>query len=296
MPQGLDGKVALITGACSGIGLGTVSLFVAEGARVVVADMQDAKGAFLEQCFPGQIRYIHCDVTVEADVKAAAALAASAFGGLDILVNNAGNGGARGGIEQIETKAWDDTFALLVRAPVIGMKHAVPLMKQRGGGAIVNIASIAGQQAGMAGLAYSACKAAVIHLTKVASAELSPQNIRVNAICPGLIATSIIGDSLGLPREAADQMASKIAQVAHKFQPVPKPGLPHDIAQAALFLSTDASAFISGTHLVVDGGLSIGPPTAWSPTAGSPLLDALGITPEKAKGIRKAPIIDEHVE
>jgi len=288
MPGRLEGKVALITGGCSGIGLGTVELFVAEGARVVAADVQDAKGAILEQRFPDTVRYAHCDVTDESEIAAATALAASAFGGLDILFNNAGHGGAIGGVEETDAKAWDDTFALLVRGPAIGMKHAVPLMKARGGGAIVNTASIAGLQAGFGPLAYSAAKAAVIQLTRVAAAELSPLKIRVNAICPGLIATSIFGASFGLPREVADQMAAQIEEVAPKFQPVPKAGLPNDIAEAALYLASDASAFVSGTHLVVDGGLTIGPRSAWSPDSVSPILEALGISPEQAQAMQAA--------
>jgi NAD(P)-dependent dehydrogenase (short-subunit alcohol dehydrogenase family) len=128
----------------------------------------------------------------------------------------------------------------------------------------------------------------VIHLTKVTAAELSPQNIRVNAICPGLIATSIFGASMGLPREVADQMAARIEEVAPQFQPVPKAGVPRDIAEAALYLASDASAFISGTHLVVDGGITIGSRHSWNPEAVSPLLEALGITAEQAEAMQTA--------
>jgi len=288
MPGRLEGKVALITGGCSGIGLGSVELFVAEGAKVIAADVQDAKGAILEQRFPDTVRYAHCDVTVESEIAAATALAVSEFGGLDILFNNAGHGGAIGTVEETDVKAWDDTFALLVRGPAIGMKHAVPLMRARGGGAVVNTASIAGLQAGFGPLAYSAAKAAVIQMTRVAAAELSPMKIRVNALCPGLIATSIFGASFGLTREAADQMAAQIEDVAPRFQPVPKAGLPYDIAEAALFLASDASVFVSGTHLVVDGGLTIGPRSAWSPDSVSPILEALGVTPEQAQAMQAA--------
>jgi NAD(P)-dependent dehydrogenase (short-subunit alcohol dehydrogenase family) len=165
------------------------------------------------------------------------------------------------------------------------MKHATPLMKARGGGSIVNTASIAGLQAGWGPIAYSTAKCAVIHLTKVTAAELSPQNIRVNAICPGLIATSIFGASMGLPREVADQMVARIAEVAPKFQPVPKGGAPSDIAEAALYLASDASAFVTGTHLVVDGGITVGSRHSWSPEAVSPLLDAMGITAEQAQAM-----------
>ncbi len=288
MANRLDNKIALITGAASGIGLGAVELFVAEGARVVAADVQDAKGAILEQRFPGKVVYAHCDVTREADIAAAVGKAQSEFGGLDILFNNAGHGGAVGTVEETNAEAWDQTFALLVRAAILGMKHATPLMKARGGGSIINTASIAGLQAGWGPIAYSTAKCAVIHLSKVTAAELSPQNIRVNAICPGLIATSIFGASMGLPREVADQMAARIEEVAPKFQPVPKAGVPRDIAEAALFLASDASAFISGTHLVVDGGITIGSRHSWNPETVSPLLDALGITAEQAQAMAEA--------
>jgi NAD(P)-dependent dehydrogenase (short-subunit alcohol dehydrogenase family) len=251
----------------------------------VAADVQDEKGAMLEKRFPGKVVYAHCDVTQEADIEAAVGRAKAEFGGLDILFNNAGHGGAVGTVEETNAQAWDDTFALLVRAVILGMKHATPLMKARGGGSIVNTASIAGLQAGWGPIAYSTAKCAVIHLTKVTAAELSPQNIRVNAICPGLIATSIFGASMGLPREVADQMVARIAEVAPKFQPVPKGGAPSDIAEAALYLASDASAFVTGTHLVVDGGITVGSRHSWSPEAVSPLLDAMGITAEQAQAM-----------
>ncbi|HWU78889.1 MAG TPA: SDR family NAD(P)-dependent oxidoreductase, partial [Caulobacter sp.] len=144
----LDGKVAVITGGCSGIGLGTVELFVAHGGKVVAADLQAEKGEMLEKRFPGQVRFAPCDVTHESQVAAALALAQDAFGGLDILFNNAGHGGAPNGVADMTAEGWDATFALLLRGPVLGMKHALPLMLQRGGGSIINTASIAGLQAG----------------------------------------------------------------------------------------------------------------------------------------------------
>lgn len=284
----LEGKVALITGGCSGIGLGTVELFVAEGAQVVAADLQADKGAALEARFKDKVRFAKCDVTQETDIAAAVQLAVSAFGGLDVLFNNAGAGGTMGGVEDMNAAEWDRTFALLVRGPMLGMKHAVPALKARGGGSIINTASIAGLQAGWGPLAYSTAKCAVIHLSKVASAELAPQRIRVNAICPGLIATSIFGASLGLPIAVADQMAARVAEVAPAIQPIPKAGVPDDIAQMALFLGSDASAFVTGGHFVVDGGITIGSRHAWDPTAPSPLLAALGLTPEQAEEMRKA--------
>jgi NAD(P)-dependent dehydrogenase (short-subunit alcohol dehydrogenase family) len=284
----LDGKVAVITGGCSGIGLGAVELFAAEGARLVVADVQDEKGAVLEQRFDGRLRYVHCDVTVESDIARAMAAAAEDFGGLDILFNNAGSGGAHNGVADMTVEAWDGTMNLLLRSVVLGMKHAVPLMQARGGGAIVNTASIAGLEAGWGPLAYSTAKGAVIHLTRVAAAQLARDKIRVNAICPGLIATSIFGASIGLPREVADQMATRVADSAHRFQPVDKAGLPQDIARACLYLASDASAFVSGTHLVVDGGITVGGRHSWDPQTISPILELMGVTPDQVQGLRAA--------
>ena len=276
----LDGKVAMITGAASGIGLGTVELFVAEGARVIAADIQDEKGAMLEKRFPGKVAYAHCDVTSEADIEAAVTEAKTEFGGLDILFNNAGISDRMTSIGEITADGWSWIFDILVRGPALGMKHAVPLMLERGGGSIINTASIAGLQAGFGPIAYSTAKAGVIHMSRVAAAQLSPQKIRVNAICPGLIATSIFGASFGLPREVADQMAARVAENAAQAQPVPKAGLPDDIAQAALYLASDAAAFVSGTHIVVDGGITVGGRHSWDPNMVSPFATILGdLTP-----------------
>jgi NAD(P)-dependent dehydrogenase (short-subunit alcohol dehydrogenase family) len=272
----LDGKVALITGGCSGIGLGTVDLFVAEGCQVVAADIQDEKGRALEQRGAGQVRYVRCDVRREAEIADALALAVSAFGGLDILFNNAGIADQMWQVGEIEAESWDWIFSILVRAPALAIKHAAPLIAARGGGAIVNTASIAGLQAGYGPIAYSSAKAAVLQLTRVVAGQLASQKIRVNALCPGLIATSIFGASFGLPREIADQLAAQIVEVAPKMQPIPKAGLPTDIAEAALFLASDASQFVTGTHLVVDGGITTGPRHSWDPTAPSPFAALVG--------------------
>lgn len=272
----LEGKVAMITGAASGIGLGTVELFVSEGAKVIAADIQDEKGAMLERRFPDAVRYVRCDVTAEADIAAAVALAESAFGGLDIQFNNAGISDRMGTITEVTADGWNWIFDILVRGPALGMKHAVPAMLKRGGGSIINTASIAGLQAGWGPIAYSTAKAGVVHMSRCAAAQLSPQGIRVNAICPGLIATSIFGATLGMTRDAADQMAALVAQNAQIAQPVKKPGLPQDIAQAALYLASDASAFVTGTHLVVDGGITVGSRHSWDPAAGSPFAAIFG--------------------
>ena len=275
----LEGKVCVVTGGVSGIGLGTVELFVAEGARVVAADIQDEKGAMLERRFPDKVRYAHCDVIQEADIERTLALAESEFGGLDVLFNNAGVSDMMREIAEIDAERWNWVFDILVRGPALGMKHAVPMMLARGGGSIINTASIAGLQAGWGPIAYSSAKAAVVHMSKVAAAQLSPQKIRVNAICPGLIATSIFGASMGLPREVADQMAARVAEFGATVQPVPTAGMPEHIAQAALYLASSASAFVSGTHLVVDGGITVGGRHAWDAAAASPFLALFGDVP-----------------
>ena len=280
MANRLDNKIAVITGAASGIGLATVELFIAEGAHVVAADVQDEKGTMLEQRFGDRLAFAHCDVTLEADIAAAITLAKDRFGGLDILFNNAGISDMMSSITEIDAEKWDWIFQLLVRGPALGMKHAVPLMRDRGGGSIINTASIAGMQAGWGPVAYSSAKAAVLHMSKVAAAQLARDHIRVNAICPGLIATSIFGATVGLPRQVADQMAAQIQETGKTFQPVHKAGMPDDIAQAALYLSAQSGAFVSGTHIVVDGGITIGSRHSWDTEAVSPFAAMFGQLPQ----------------
>lgn len=276
----LAGKVALVTGGCSGIGLATVERFVAEGARVVAGDVQDEKGAMLERRFGDALAYRRCDVTHEADIAATVALAAERFGGLDVLVNNAGAGGGPMGAMDMTVEGWDATMALLLRGPMLGTKHAAPLMIARGGGSVINIASIASFEAGW-GLAYGVAKAGVLHLTKLSAAELGQHNIRVNAICPGVIVTPIFGISAGLERAAADQMAASLVDGAARMQPLRRAGAPEDIAAAALYLASDDSAFVTGAHQVVDGGITTGQRIAWDPEALLPIHHALiaAVTP-----------------
>jgi NAD(P)-dependent dehydrogenase (short-subunit alcohol dehydrogenase family) len=272
----LDGKVAVITGGASGIGLATVELFLAQGARVVVADLQHDKGAELEARFPGVLAYAPCDVTDEAQLVAALDRARTAFGGLDILFNNAGLSDQAWKVADIEAQAWDAIFALLVRAPALAIKHAAPMMEARGGGAIVNTASVAALQAGFAPLGYSAAKAALLQLTRAAAPELARRNIRINAVAPGLIATSIFGAAFGMPRPLADELAAKIADRGGSVQPIARTGAAADVAQAVLYLASDAARFVTGTHIVVDGGLTLGPRHAWDPEAPSPLQALFG--------------------
>lgn len=264
----LKDKIAVVTGAASGIGRGTVELFVSEGARVIAADVQDDKGKELERRFNGQVKFVHCDVTSEEDIKKTMQAAADHFGGLDILFNNAGAGGSPNTIEDMTGEAWDRSMDLLLRSVALGTRYAIPFMKARGGGSVINTASVAGLQAGMGPIAYSVAKAAVIHLTRTSAAQLGRSKIRVNAICPGLILTDIFASGMrrmGMTEEMAEQMVSGLRAQAPDAQPIPKAGLPEDIARACLFFASDDSVFVTGTHMVVDGGLTTGPRSAWDP-------------------------------
>lgn len=242
----LDGRVAVITGAASGMGLATAERFVAEGASVVIADFNAETGNAAADRLGEHCRFTKCDVAVEDDVAAAIALATDAFGRLDIVFNNAGVGGAFGPITEIEVDHWDQTFAVLTRGVFLGTKHASRVMIEQGhGGSIINTASIAGRQAGAGPQAYSAAKAAVINLTTTTATELAEHNIRVNAICPGLIFTPLMhsGDL-----DDADRVMQAV-------QPLKMRGEGHHIAGAALWLAGDDSAFVSGEAINVDGGL-----------------------------------------
>jgi NAD(P)-dependent dehydrogenase (short-subunit alcohol dehydrogenase family) len=280
MGQRLQHKVAFISGACSGIGLATTERFVAEGAAVLAADIQDDAGAALQRRFDGRVRYAHCDVTQPAQIEQALAQAAAHFGGLDIVFNNAGAGGMRGGVEEMTIEGWDATMALLLRSVAAGTMYALPHLKARGGGAIVNTSSISALAAGYAPLAYSTAKAAVLHFSKVAAADLAKHRIRVNAVLPGLIATPIFGGGFGFDRDAAQRMAASLTERGGALQPAGRTGQPQDIAEAVVYLASDAAGFVTGTHLVVDGGMTVGTRASWDPQAPRPVQEALGLTPE----------------
>jgi len=258
----LEGKVAVITGATSGIGRRTAELFIAEGARVVAAGRQDDKGAELAEALGDNLAYIHADVCEEAEIKAAIELAVERFGRLDCLFNNAGAPGIAGGIEELTVEGFDRTMAVLVRSVFLGMKHAAPIMKAQRAGSIVSNASIAGLRTGYGPHVYSAAKAAVIHMTRTVAMELGEHGIRVNTVSPGFIATPIFGRSWGLKPAEADQSLDKMAALSSETGPLPRPGLPEDIAHAALWLASDDSAFVTGHDLVVDGGVICG--RSWS--------------------------------
>jgi NAD(P)-dependent dehydrogenase (short-subunit alcohol dehydrogenase family) len=255
----LDNKVAVITGATSGIGLRTAEIFVAEGAKIVIAGRRAAEGETLAKQLGANCRFLQTDVTDEAQIKALISLAIDHFGRIDCLFNNAGGPAQTGGIEGLEVDRFDAAMATLVRSVMLGMKHAAPHMKKQGSGSIINNGSIAGHLAGYSSsVVYGAAKAAVIHLTKCVAMELGESGVRVNSISPGAIATGIFGKALGLSVEAADNTAAKMREIFKAAQPIPRAGLPDDIAHAAVFLASDESSFVNGNDLVVDGGVTGG--------------------------------------
>ncbi len=255
----LDGKVAVITGATSGIGLRSAEAFVAEGAKVVIAGRRVAEGEALAKKLGANCMFRQTDVTVEEEMRALIGLAVEKFGKIDCLFNNAGGPAQTGGIEGLEVARFDAAMASLVRSVMLGMKHAAPYMKKQGYGNIINNGSIAGRLAGFStSIVYGAAKAAVIHLTKCVAMELGESNIRVNSISPGPIATGIFGKALGLSTDAAEKTSDVMRELYKNVQPIPRAGLPDDIAHAAVFLASDESGFINGHDLVIDGAITGG--------------------------------------
>ena len=242
----LDGKVAVITGAASGMGAATAQLFASEGARVLVTDMNEAKGQDVAERLGPNGEFKRVDVSREEDIAAAVDQVRSGWGRLDVMFNNAGFGGARGPIESISEADFDLTVDVLLKGVFFGMKHAAPIMKQQGFGSIISTASVAGLQAGESPHLYTATKAAVIHLTKSVALELGQQGIRVNAICPGVVATPLAHGPLD------EERRQKFRDRFGRHQPIGRVGESEDIAQAALFLASDDSTFITGTAMVVD--------------------------------------------
>ena len=247
----LESKVAIVTGGASGMGLATVRRFLEEGASVVVGDLNSDNGRqLLEELsadgYDEKVRFTVTDVSVEDDVAAMTELALDAFGRLDIVFNNAGIGGAFGPIAELEVDDWDTTFHVLVRSVFLGTKHAAKVLIEQGqGGSIINTASIAGMGGGAGPQAYSAAKAAVVSLSKTTAVELAPHDIRVNAICPGVIFTPLMHSG---NEEQAEEVIEEI-------QPLSKRGEGSDIAGMAVFLAGDDSLFVTGQEHIVDGGL-----------------------------------------
>ncbi len=264
------GRRAVVTGAASGIGRATALRLADEGASVLIGDIDVAGGETLAAESGGRIAFQRCNVT-DPDQIAALMRTAADGGGLDVLVNNAGAGGARERIDEIGAADWDRTQALLLRSVALGIRHAAPPMQARGGGAIVNISSVSALGSGYAPIAYSTAKAGVMHLSRVAAAELARHGIRVNAVLPGFIVTNIFTSAVGVPAEQVEAVKGIIGQGAARAQPVARAGRPEDIAAAVAYLASDDAAFVTGTHLLVDGGLSVGTRASWDADAPSTL-------------------------
>jgi NAD(P)-dependent dehydrogenase (short-subunit alcohol dehydrogenase family) len=288
MTSRLDGKITVITGAASGIGLATLELFVEAGARALAADFNAETGLALEKRFPGVVRFALCDVTKVDQLKAAIDGAAAHFGGLDILFSNAGSGGSPAKVDEWEQTGWDHTQNLLLRSVAAGASFATPHMKQRGGGSIINTSSISALQSGFAPLAYSVAKAGVLHYTQIAAAQLSAHKIRINAVIPGFIATNIFGSSMGMSLDEAKKIAAQVSERSGSANPMGRSGQPRDIAEAVLFLASDAAGFITGTSITVDGGITIGPRHSWDMNVQGPMFDALQMTREQMEALRAA--------
>lgn len=248
----LDGKIAIVTGGTSGIGEGIAKAFVSEGAQVVIAGRREEEGRALEKRIG--VRFVRADVANEADVKGMIDQTLERFGRLDCLVNNAGIPQPMASIIDVDVAMIDQILAVNVRGVILGVKHAARVMLPTGAGSIINIGSVAGHRGGLSAHVYTASKGAVSAFTRSAAAELGEKGIRVNCISPGAIVTGIFGKNAGLEGAKADKVTGVVREIFKTIQPIPRAGLPEDIAQAALFLASDASGFINGQDIVIDGG------------------------------------------
>lgn len=267
----LDDRVAVVTGGASGIGEGIAVRFSEEGAHVVVADIDTAAGGRVAKEVDGV--FVECDVTREADLARAVDVAVTEYGGLHCFVGNAGYGGVLGPITELDEDGFDRTVAVLLKGVAFGMKHACRVMQGQGSGSIISTSSVAGLMGGMGPHVYSACKAAVIGITRSVALEQGPYGIRVNCINPGGIATPIFAKGLGVQDDpaAAEMVIQAVSAGVASTTPLGRIGTPADIAGAAVWLASDDSSYVTGQTIVVDGGL-----TSTKPLAGQPLSELAG--------------------
>ncbi len=257
MSARLSGKVAIVTGATSGIGERTAERFVEEGARVVLSGRSEIRGRAIVARIGKNAVFCRADVTIESDIVKMFEAAEKHFGRLDILFNNAGFSTAGRTPEEITEKDFLYDIKLLVGSVLFGIKHALPLLRKNGG-SIINNASIAGMRSGFGPLVYSAAKAAVVQLTRTLAMQLAANKIRVNAISPGAILTPIFGRAMGLGEQRTQETLPQFAEILKNFSMLDRIGTPDDIASAAIYLASDESGYMTGHNLVVDGGVTIG--------------------------------------
>lgn len=245
-------KSIIVTGAGSGIGRAAAMAFAAEGGRVLVADLTDGADATADAIRQagGTAEALRIDAGSEADVVRAIDLACDRFGGLDIMFANAGISGGMANIFDTDVALITDVLRVNLIGPFLAIKHAAPRIAERGGGAIVLTASVAGIRSGAGSPAYSASKAGVINLAAVAAQQLSGSNVRVNAICPGLTETGMTKPTFDYAREAG-----KMDRVG-RLNPLRRGAQPEELAKVALFLASDDASYVNGQALAVDGGLS----------------------------------------